>query len=158
MAESTATTTTSAELPWHAAYPAPQSAVRSLPRNELLQWFQTGKQPGQDFVLVDVRRTDFEGGTIQGSINLPAHSLYPTLPAVYSLLSQTGVKHVIWYCGSSNGRGPRTANWFADYLALKQDTSIESLILEGGIKGWAAAGPEYTALMVGYDSSAWTKK
>jgi arsenical-resistance protein 2 len=26
----------------------------------LLQWFREGKQPGRDFVLVDVRRTDFE--------------------------------------------------------------------------------------------------
>lgn len=40
-----------------------------------------------------------QGGTIRGSINLPAHSLYPTLPVVYALLSSSGVKHVIWYCG-----------------------------------------------------------
>jgi arsenical-resistance protein 2 len=43
-----------------------------------------------------------QGGTIRGSINLPAHSLYPTLPAVYALLSSSGVKHVIWYCGKSS--------------------------------------------------------
>ncbi|EPS27613.1 hypothetical protein PDE_02557 [Penicillium oxalicum 114-2] len=151
------TDTASAELPWHAAYPAPKSTVPSLPRNQLLHWFQNGKQPGRDFVLVDVRRTDFEGGTIRGSINLPAHSLYPTLPGVYALLSQSGVKQVIWYCGSSNGRGPRAANWFADYLAEKQDTSMQSLILEGGIKGWAAAGAEYTAWMDDYDPNVWTK-
>lgn len=60
--------------------------------------------------------------------------------------------------GSCNGRGPRTANWFADYLAQQQDTTMQSLILEGGIKGWAAAGPEYTELMDEYDASVWTKK
>ncbi|KAJ5157487.1 Rhodanese-like domain-containing protein [Penicillium canariense] len=146
------------EAPWHAAYPAPNAAAGSLPRHELLQWFRDGKQPGKDFVLVDVRRTDFEGGTIRGSINLPAQSLYPTLPAVYALLANSGVTHVIWYCGSSSGRGPRSANWFADHLAQEQDASMQSLILEGGIKGWAAAGPEYTELMDEYDASVWAKK
>lgn len=48
------------EVPWHAAYPAPKSVVAALPRHELLQWFRDGKKAGKDFVLVDVRRTDFE--------------------------------------------------------------------------------------------------
>ncbi|OQD70023.1 hypothetical protein PENDEC_c027G03805 [Penicillium decumbens] len=143
--------------PWHAAYPAPKSEVNSLPRQELLRWLKEGKQPGKDFVLVDVRRNDFEGGTIRGSLNLPAQSLYHTRPALYTLLKSGDVKRVIWYCGSCNGRGPRAAAWFADYLVEKQDSSIESLILEGGIKGWAAAGSEYTELMDEYDASVWAK-
>lgn len=49
------------EVPWHAAYPAPKSVVASLPRDELLRWLRDGKKKaGEDFVLVDVRRTDFE--------------------------------------------------------------------------------------------------
>lgn len=50
--------------PWHAAYPAPQSTAQALPRTELLQWIREGKQAGKDFVLVDVRRTDFEVQTL----------------------------------------------------------------------------------------------
>lgn len=46
--------------PWHAAYPAPKATPDALSRQELLQWFREGKQAGRDFVLVDVRRTDFE--------------------------------------------------------------------------------------------------
>lgn len=41
----------------------------------------------------------FQGGTIRGSINLPAQTLYPTIPTIYSLLSQSPVKEVVWYCG-----------------------------------------------------------
>lgn len=104
----------SAETPWHASYPAPRTVAPSLSRQELLQWFREGKRAGTDFVLVDVRRTDFEvcrgitvdiradikqGGTIQGSLNLPVQSLYPTIPTLYSLLSNGKVKHVVWYCG-----------------------------------------------------------
>jgi hypothetical protein len=45
--------------------------------------------------------------------------------------------------GSSAGRGTRAANWFADYLEDQKDESIESLVLQGGIKGWVGAGEEY---------------
>lgn len=48
------------EVPWHAAYPAARSVAVSLSRQELLQWFRDGKRVGKDFVLVDLRRTDFE--------------------------------------------------------------------------------------------------
>jgi arsenical-resistance protein 2 len=177
----------SAEIPWHASYPAPRTVAPSLPRQELLQWFREGKRAGTDFVLVDLRQTDFEvcrgitvdihadikqGGTIQGSLNLPAQSLYPTIPTLYSLLSNGKVKHVVWYCGefpsqlwpefpnsdntgSSRGRGTRAAGWFADYLEERQDGELKSLVLEGGIKGWATEGAEYTALMDEYDAAVW---
>ncbi|KAJ5185425.1 hypothetical protein N7491_006707 [Penicillium cf. griseofulvum] len=168
----------SAELPWHAAYPAPRGTAPSISREELLQWIREGKQAGKDFVLVDLRRTDYEGGTIQGSLNLPAQSLYPTIPTLYSLVANSTVKYVIWYCGelysmdmmttssgantdlhsgSSAGRGTRAAGWFFDHLEDQHDTEVKSLVLSGGIKGWAAAGPEYTSLMTGYDASVWTK-
>jgi len=34
---------------------------------------------------------------------------------------------------------------------------MQSLILTGGIKGWATAGPEYTEAMLEYDSKVWEK-
>ncbi|KAL2009691.1 hypothetical protein VTN00DRAFT_5498 [Thermoascus crustaceus] len=146
------------ERPWHEAYPAPRTvAPASVTREQVLQWFRDGKTPGKDFVLVDLRRTDFEGGTIRGSLNLPAQSLYPTLPTLYALASAGGVGSVIFYCGSSRGRGTRAAGWFADYLEDKQDSSLKSLVLEGGIKGWASAGAEYTALMDEYDEKVWAR-
>ncbi|KAL1981883.1 hypothetical protein VTN96DRAFT_2070 [Rasamsonia emersonii] len=145
-----------AQVPWYAAYPPPRNVAPSLSREELLQWFQDErKRVGKDFVLVDLRRSDFEGGTIHGSLNLPAQSLYLAIPTLYSILSQTQVRDVVWYCGSSRGRGPRAAGWFADYLEEQGNTSIRSLVLEGGIKGWVSAGEEYTRSMDGYDASVW---
>ncbi|KAJ5767163.1 uncharacterized protein N7511_004779 [Penicillium nucicola] len=149
------------KAPWHAAFPAPKTVAPSLSREEFLQWIQEGKEAGKDFVLVDLRRTDYEGGTIQGSLNLPAQSLYPTIPTLYSLVSNTSIMsdglNSIFHVGSSAGRGTRAAGWFADYLDDKNDQEIKSLVLAGGIKGWTAAGPEYTALMDGYDASVWVK-
>jgi arsenical-resistance protein 2 len=108
------------EQHWHAAFPAPRNTARSISREEMLQWMREGKQAGKDYVLVDLRRNDHEvscwtvsltgivtvivltmkqGGTIKGSLNLPAQSLYYSLPTVYNLLRAGGVKYIIWYCG-----------------------------------------------------------
>ncbi|KFA51251.1 hypothetical protein S40293_05107 [Stachybotrys chartarum IBT 40293] len=145
--------------PWHAAYPAPRHQPGSLTRDQVLQMIikshELGTRP--DFVLIDLRRNDHEGGTIRGSINLPAQSLYPSIPALYGILKEAGVHKVIWYCSSSRGRGTRAAGWFGDYLADNNidNGNMESLVLAEGVKGWATAGPEYLEWMDEYDSAAW---
>ena len=48
------------EKPWHAAYPAPEITAAAITRERLLSWMLEGKRAGKDFVLVDLRRTDFE--------------------------------------------------------------------------------------------------
>ncbi|KAG9229910.1 Rhodanese-like domain-containing protein [Amylocarpus encephaloides] len=144
-----------ADKPWHAAYPAPKTTAAVITRESLLSWMLDGKVAGKDFVLVDLRRTDFEGGTIRGSINLPAQSLYSTIPSLYALLSTAAVRNVIWYCGSSRGRGNRAAGWFADYIKEQNNTEMESRTLEEGIKGWATGGDEYVRMMDEYDAAIW---
>lgn len=116
----------------------------------------SGKNAHRDFLLVDVRRTDWEGGTIATSINLPAHTLYQTRPQIYQLVKQAGIKRIIFYCGSCGSRGPRCAGWMQDYLDEVEETEIKAEILIGGIKGWqkAYAGQ----LMDSYDEKAWEKK
>jgi arsenical-resistance protein 2 len=43
-----------------------------------------------------------QGGTVQGSINLPAQSLYPTMPSLHALFKAAGVRQVIFYCSEFN--------------------------------------------------------
>jgi arsenical-resistance protein 2 len=57
--------------------------------------------------------------------------------------------------GSSRGRGTRAAGWFADYLKEKNEMSMESFILDGGIKGWQSGGKKFVDLMDGYEEGAW---
>lgn len=59
--------------------------------------------------------------------------------------------------GSSQGRGARATKWFAEYLKERKDGEMRSLVLEGGVKGWAAAGTDYTQLMDEYDESKWVR-
>jgi arsenical-resistance protein 2 len=97
---------------------------------------------------------------------MPAQSFYQNMATLYRLCKGSGVNaisRVMFYCGSSNGRGPRCAAWFADYVAHR--TAAEGIpenmgepavfVLEGGIKGWVAAGPTYRALVDGYEESYW---
>ncbi|QBZ55130.1 hypothetical protein PoMZ_00022 [Pyricularia oryzae] len=155
--------------PWWAALPAPRARCPTLPADEVLKLLEenTGTASGaSDVLLVDVRRDDWTGGTVAGSVNLPAQSLYATRGAIYDLCRRAGVKRVVFYCGeiqyclhysaitaaqpsglsntaiaylgscSDGGRGWKCANWFQDYVDEKGDTEIQGMLLEGGIKGW----------------------
>ena len=122
-----------------------------------------------------------QGGTIRGSINLPAQSLWPTIPTLYEIFKAADLRRIIWYCGrficfmspecpmtclllsgalmqpgSSRGRGNRAASWFADHIESKGDSNMKSLVLLEGIKGWAAAGGEYLRWMDEYEESVWS--
>ncbi|TEA12716.1 CDC25-like phosphatase YCH1 [Colletotrichum sidae] len=126
--------------PWWAAFPAPKSNVAHIEADEVLRLLEhqetAGQEASRDFLLVDVRRNDWEGGTIKSSINLPAQTLYQTRAVIHQLCQQAGIKRVIFYCGSSNGRGPRSANWLQDYFDDVGETTVTAVILKGGIKGW----------------------
>ncbi|KAH8688905.1 Rhodanese-like domain-containing protein [Phaeosphaeriaceae sp. PMI808] len=114
--------------PWHAAYPAPRNSPATISREEVLDMIKrSAETPNRDYVLVDLRRNDYEGGTIRNSINLPAQSLYPTMPTLYTLFKDAGLRKIIWYCSSSKGRGTRAAGWFADYIADQGDDQMKSL-------------------------------
>lgn len=90
---------------WWSAFPEAKASASTIENTEVLQLLEStaaaGKHSTRDFLLVDVRRTDWEGGTVSSSINLPAQSFYPTRPIVYQLVKQAGIKRVIFYCGTS---------------------------------------------------------
>jgi arsenical-resistance protein 2 len=88
-AESTAPTGS-----WTDAFPAPRTTAPILSREKALLDLYS-----PDLLIVDVRRTDYEGGTIRGSINLPAHSFYMNRGVLYDLCKRAGVKRVAFYCG-----------------------------------------------------------
>ncbi|KAF7502353.1 hypothetical protein GJ744_005994 [Endocarpon pusillum] len=149
---------TTENAPWYAAYPKPKNtSPDSISRSEVLDRLDRGEQPGRDFLLVDLRRNDHEGGTIRGSLNLPAQSLYHSLPTLYNLCDTGKIDIIIWYCGSSRGRGTRAAGWFDDMIKEKGHKSMKSVILLEGVSGWAAAGKEYSDMMDGYEKEVWEK-
>lgn len=58
--------------------------------------------------------------------------------------------------GSSNGRAPRCAAWFLEFVReVAADNDMQVMVLEGGVKGWVKAGPQFTNLMDGYKAEYW---
>lgn len=79
---------------WTDAFPAPRTTAPTMTREEALSALSS-----PELLIVDVRRTDYEGGTIKGSVNLPAHSFYMNQGVLFDLCKRAGVKKVAFYCG-----------------------------------------------------------
>ncbi|KAI5467462.1 Rhodanese-like domain-containing protein [Mariannaea sp. PMI_226] len=142
---------------WWQAFPEAKASCSLVEASEVAALLEealaAGHSGSRDFLLVDVRRTDWEGGTVATSINFPAHTFYQTRPTIYQLCKQAGIKRIIFYCGSCGSRGPRCAGWMQDYLDEVGETNIKAEILAGGVKGWQKTyGGK---LMDWYDEKAW---
>lgn len=75
---------------------------------------------------------------------------------LYELCYKAGIEWVVFYCGSSNGRGPRCASWFLQHVReTAEDKDMNVMVLEGGIKGWVKAGPQFIQFMDGYKEEYW---
>ncbi|KAH8813186.1 Rhodanese-like domain-containing protein [Xylogone sp. PMI_703] len=144
---------------WWSAFPAPRSTCPTISAEEVMKLIDDLDISGRpsDFLLVDVRRNDWEGGTIKTSINLPAQSFYQSRKPLFDLCDRASIKQVIFYCGSSAGRGTRCASWMQDYIddiaKFGRQTDLKVLILKGGIKGWVK---EFQgAMMEGFEEKYW---
>jgi len=144
---------------WWDAFPAPRAKCGEVTSDELYQMFDDMdiKPELRPFLLVDVRRADWEGGTIKTSINLPAQSFYQTRKTLLDLCERAGIQKVIFYCGASNGRGPRCANWMQDYIddvaKFGHKTKLQVLVLKGGIKSWVKDFEG--SMMDGFEEKYW---
>ena len=83
---------------------------------------------------------------IAGSINLPAHTFYPSRRDIVQLLA-TSKQTLVFYCNSSNGRGPRCAGWARDTLEQLGITNVEVKIMDGGAKAFLAKFADDHALV-----------
>ncbi|KAK4937931.1 hypothetical protein LTR28_009713 [Elasticomyces elasticus] len=127
-----------------------------MPRRRAMQILSlTGVN--SSLLLIDVRRTDYEGGCIRGSLNVPAQGFWWNRGVLYEIAYKADVEWVVFYCGSSSGRGPRCAAWFQDHLRAVGDENMQAMTLEGGIKGWVRDGEQYVRLMDGYKEEYWTR-
>jgi hypothetical protein len=87
-------------------FPQPRSQAPTIERERLVQQFMIlGDLLNAGTLLVDVRRTDYEGGTIRGSLNLPAQSFPLQMSTLYRLCAGDGlavISRVVFYCGESS--------------------------------------------------------
>ncbi|KAF9045091.1 S-adenosyl-L-methionine-dependent methyltransferase [Panaeolus papilionaceus] len=128
---------TEALLRWADAYPKVKSSPEVLEDEEVVALIRNQGNPEErstDYVVVDVRGDDHAGGHVRGSDNWPARPFYDNLPEFYEKYQNT--PKVIFYCNRSNGRGPRSAAWYQDYLDAHGGKNSKAYVLKGGVKNW----------------------
>ncbi|RMX82315.1 hypothetical protein D0869_06145 [Hortaea werneckii] len=141
------------DQPWHTAFPEPTLQADLMPRQRA---FMILSMKIASMLIIDVRRTDYEGGFIRGSLNIPAQGFWWNRGVLYELAYKADIEWVVFTCGSSSGRGPRCAAWFLDHVRnTVGDQDMQVLVLEGGVKGWVKGGPRFTALMDGFRGEYW---
>ena len=61
------------EKPWHASFPAPRLEAGVMPaaRAQMILSMKIASM-----LIIDVRRTDYEGGAVRGSLNIPAQGFW----------------------------------------------------------------------------------
>jgi len=135
---------------WWAALPTPIATAPGISKEALADMMRSvSQEAGKDYIVVDVRRTDFEDCFIRGAINLPAQSFHQTLPGLIPVLSR--IPTVVFHCnscGKETSRGRRVAGWYQDALNSKGLTGSKALYLEGGIKEWKEQFGEDAAITV----------
>ncbi|KAI9458735.1 S-adenosyl-L-methionine-dependent methyltransferase [Boletus coccyginus] len=122
---------------WWDAYPASASSASGLGCGDVADLIRNPELGAKDFVVVDVRRNDHAGGHVRGSVQQPAQTFYDDLPKFYEEYKET--KQVIFYCGSSRGRGPRCAKWYRDYLDQQGNTESKAFCMTGGANEWVSS-------------------
>ena len=77
------------------AYDAPHTTTPVISREQILAHLSSPA-----LLLVDVRRTDYEGGLIAGSINLSTQTFLVNRARLYDLCRRAGVRKVAFNCGT----------------------------------------------------------
>ncbi|KAJ3125689.1 hypothetical protein HK098_008281 [Nowakowskiella sp. JEL0407] len=139
---------------WWEEYPATISNPERFSAEQVAELYSSPEESvGKTFLVVDVRRADYGGGHVKGSVNVPAQSFYDNRKEFVEKYSH--IPKLYFYCNSSNGRGPRIAAWYQDTLNEMGITSSKGYVLAGGIKGWIEKFKGDESLIEGYDESWW---
>ncbi|KAF0382310.1 Rhodanese-like protein [Gigaspora margarita] len=102
------------------------------------------KVPGKDYLVVDVRDEDYQGGNIPNVINKPSDNFTDSLDGLISEYSQ--VPKIIFTCRQSRVRGPSCAVAYAS----KVNTDQTIHVLKGGMDGWLRKYKDDSELVENY--------
>ncbi|KAF9221608.1 Rhodanese-like protein [Gyrodon lividus] len=131
----------------------------ALPRitgAELANIVKTDKNlPWQDYLIVDVRDSDWKGGNIKGSYNLPSLKFQS---GVDDLISKTKVvPMIIFHCKFSQERGPVAAAIYDARRTLQEADEYKNqrvYVLHGGFNTFAATYKDDPLLVENWDENA----
>ncbi|KAJ2355575.1 Cdc25 phosphatase Ibp1 [Coemansia erecta] len=120
------------------------------------------KKAGTDYLVVDVRDSDFAVGHIPGALNVPAHDMYVRAGEIIGAYSH--VPLVVFHCLLSQQRGPKAARVYQEIVRERLGVTAHGdplfgqqvRVLERGFGGWAESFLESEPeLIEGFDREMW---
>ena len=116
------------------------------------------KIAGRDYLVVDVRDQDYEGGNIKGCVNYPSAKFLDNVNALILDNHEKKIPEVIFHCSMSQIRGPKAARAYAeirDNLEQYKDSSQEIYILQDGFSQFQAKFRNDPLLVENWDKNVW---
>ncbi|KAG5636496.1 hypothetical protein H0H81_007830 [Sphagnurus paluster] len=124
--------------------------------SELADIMKSDKIAQKDFLVVDVRDDDFEGGNIKGCLNKPSRNF---LTSVDALVKDTkDVPLVIFHCALSQVRGPKAARIYEETrqnLQEEGEAPYEVAVLREGFTQFQYKFKDDPTLVENWDKETW---
>jgi len=76
----------SSDKPWHAAFPEPKLTAEIMPKARVATMLAL--RGVGSVLIIDVRKNDYEGGSIRDSLNIPAQGFWWNRGMLYVLFEQ----------------------------------------------------------------------
>ncbi|KAH9933168.1 Rhodanese-like protein [Epithele typhae] len=131
--------------------------LRYISADELAAIIKSDKVPMKDYLVIDVRDDDRDGGNITGSHSAPSAQFYVR---VNDLVQKTkAVPTVVFHCALSQVRGPQAARTYAEARDQLEgdgeDIPHQVLILRGGFSDFQAKFKDDPKLVENWKKEVW---
>ncbi|GAA5821668.1 hypothetical protein JCM3770_004761 [Rhodotorula araucariae] len=113
--------------------------LKYIKPDAVAELIRAGETRRPEFLVIDVRSSDFPGGNLPGAVNVTTDK-FRTDHAVERVIQQhiaprlPQLRTVIVHCMRSQTRGPYAAHLLARSPALPPNVDV--VVLEGGFQGW----------------------
>ncbi|KAH7103328.1 Rhodanese-like domain-containing protein [Auriculariales sp. MPI-PUGE-AT-0066] len=114
----------------------------------------SAKQARSDYVVIDVRDADREGGHIVGSVHSPSNTFDDAVDALVEQHKEAGT--VVFHCALSQQRGPKAARIYAETLQQRYpDSKQDVVVLRGGFTDFQSLYRKDPKLVEGWQADYW---
>ncbi|KAF9257484.1 Rhodanese-like protein [Marasmius fiardii PR-910] len=113
----------------------------------------------KDYLVVDVRDDDYEGGNIKGSLNMPSKDFLMNVDTLVKDTKDVGT--VIFHCSLSQVRGPKAARVYQETrqnVLGKDESSTNVYILRDGFSQFQVKYKDDPELVENWDENVWASE
>lgn len=135
------------------------TSIKHIPPQTLKEWITLSTTTlSENFIVVDVRDSDYIGGHIINSLHIPSIQVQSQLQNLFENISQNNITVVVFHCMLSQQRGPRAALQFGRFLESTHPLELERIkvcVLDGGFNYFQRLYKDHSDLLESYESDLW---